>query len=325
MKKILKGMVAAMLLLSIVACSSGKEVELKLGQVIGAPHGTKSFGVTTVVVEGDKVVLAYIDEFQYLADDKFTGVPNSDAFAEAEAVKAGFVLGSKRVNDKAYSDNMAKAGSTVTIAKNYDLIQEFVVGKTIAEIEEVAKKPAEEAIDAVTGATLVDMPGYLMEIVNAAKAADQKVMYKGDVSKLTLKQVLGAPHGTKSFGLTTVVTDGEKVVLAHIDEFQYLADDKFTGVANSDAFAEAESVKAGLVLGSKRVNDKAYSDNMAKAGSTVAIAKNYDIIQEFVAGKTVAEIEEVAKKPAEEAIDAVTGATLVDMPGYLMEIVNAAK
>ena len=92
---------------------------LKLGQVQYAAHGTKCFAVMTVVLEGDKIVAALIDEYQVGAG--MVGVPNSEngfgGFAE------GTVLYSKRVNAAAYSNNMAtKAGSTVALDVNLSLI-----------------------------------------------------------------------------------------------------------------------------------------------------------------------------------------------------------
>ena len=42
-------------------------------------------------------------------------------------------------------------------------------GKTVAELKELAGKPAEEVIDAVSGATLADTAGYLGAIAAAAE------------------------------------------------------------------------------------------------------------------------------------------------------------
>ena len=67
---------------------------------------------------------------------------------------------------------MAKAGSTVSIDANFDAIQNFVVGKTIAELEaEIEGKTAEQMIDAVSGCTLADTLGYVSGLLEAAKAA----------------------------------------------------------------------------------------------------------------------------------------------------------
>ena len=130
---------------------------------------------------------AYIDEYQFL-DAEQTGVPNSEAFIAAGSVAEGQVLGSKRENNDYYSEMMEKAGSTMMISANYDEIQMFAAGKTIGELEELAGKPAEEVLDAVSSATLADTPGYLGVIADAAKAAkDSKaVVYEGDVDNLIL-------------------------------------------------------------------------------------------------------------------------------------------
>ena len=68
---------------------------------------------------------------------------------------------------------MAKAGSTVTLGANFDAIQNYAVGKTIDEIEATAS--GENAVDAVSGATLVDTAGYLATILAAAQAINSCV------------------------------------------------------------------------------------------------------------------------------------------------------
>ena len=168
MKKFLSLILAAMMLLSVTALAETHEV--KLGQVQWAAHGTKCFAVITVAMEGDVIVAAHIDEYQ--VGTGMEGVPNSEngfgGFAD------GNVLYSKRVNAEAYSANMQKAGSTVALNVNYDLIQDFVVGKTVAELETIIAGfggDATAAVDAVSGATLVDTLGYLQGLLAAAKAA----------------------------------------------------------------------------------------------------------------------------------------------------------
>ena len=144
---------------------------IKLGQVQWAAHGTKCFAVMTVVLEGDVIIAAHIDEYQVGAG--MVGVPNSEngfgGFTD------GKVLYSKRVNAEAYSNNMAtKAGSTVALDVSYDLIQAFCVGKTVAELEAAIAAfngDATAAVDAISGATLVDTLGYLQGLLAAAKAA----------------------------------------------------------------------------------------------------------------------------------------------------------
>ena len=168
MKKFLSLLLALCMMLSIAAMAETHEV--KLGQVQYAAHGTKCFAVMTVALEGDVIVAAYIDEFQVGAG--MEGVPNSEngfgGFTD------GKVLYSKRVNAEAYSANMQKSGSTVALDVNYDLIQAFVVGKTVAELETIIAGfggDATKAVDAVSGATLVDTLGYLQGLLAAAKAA----------------------------------------------------------------------------------------------------------------------------------------------------------
>ena len=169
MKKFLSLILAVAMLLSVAAFAETAH-EVKLGQVQFAAHGTKCFAVMTAVVEGDVIVAAYIDEYQVGAG--MVGVPNSEngfgGFTD------GKVLYSKRVNAEAYSANMAKSGSTVALDVNYDLIQDFCVGKTVAELADVITGFAgdkQAAVDAVSGATLVDTYGYLLGILAAAQAA----------------------------------------------------------------------------------------------------------------------------------------------------------
>ena len=59
------------------------------------------------------------------------------------------------------------SGATVTLGANFDAIQNYAVGKTIDEIEATAS--GENAVDAVSGATLVDTAGYLATILAAAQ------------------------------------------------------------------------------------------------------------------------------------------------------------
>ena len=56
-------------------------------------------------------------------------------------LKNGKVLASKDDNAEYYSKMMAeKGGSTNTLDENYAAIQDYVVGKTVAELEEILKK-----------------------------------------------------------------------------------------------------------------------------------------------------------------------------------------
>ena len=235
------------------------------------------------------------------------------------------------------------------IAANFDEIQTFAAGKTIAELEELAGKPAEEVLDAVSSATLADTPGYLGVIADAAKAAKENkaVEYDGDLNNVLLYADEFAAHGDKCFTLAATLSDGDTIILSYIDEFQFL-DAEQEGVPNSDVFTEAGSILDGKVLASKRVNNAYYSENMKNAGATMEIAANFDAIQDFVNGKSLSELDELvaqnyvaeeeetevleeesgaddrtALEDGEEEVDAISGATLVDKWGYLAAILNA--
>ena len=176
MKKIVAILLAAMMLLSATAVfaeAPAEPQEIKLGQVVCYLHG-HGFAVVTAVIQGETICLAKIDEFQFMGDREDVaaiGVPVADGtFSQTNAeTGAVSVLGSKRVNSDLYSLNMQRAGSKVQIATNYDAIEKFVVGKTIAQLE--AAVDVEGFADMVSGATLVDTPNYVKGIIAAAKAA----------------------------------------------------------------------------------------------------------------------------------------------------------
>ncbi len=168
MKKMLTAMLAALMALCLLVPAMAED-GIKLGQVDYAAHGTKSFAVMTVAMQGDTIVAAHIDEFQFLAAGDAVGVPNSDADF-GQSFPEGKVLASKRANVEMYSENMAKAGSTNALDVNYAAIEAFVTGKTIAELESaIESKTAEEMVDAVAGCTLVDTLGYVQGLIEAAK------------------------------------------------------------------------------------------------------------------------------------------------------------
>ncbi len=174
MKKILALTLACLMALCSFAAVA-EEAPVKLGQVQCAAHGAQCFAVITAAVQGDKVVAAWIDEFQVMSGEGVQGVPNSkDKFgANIVGNEDGKVLGSKRVNNTFYSGNMAtKAGATQEIVVSWQAIENFVVGKTIAELEAyAADKLGQQGVDVVSGATLVDTLGYLNGIIAAANVA----------------------------------------------------------------------------------------------------------------------------------------------------------
>ena len=176
MKKLFALLMAAVMLLAATAAFAETAEEpkpVKLGQVVVYLHGN-GFAVVSAAIQGEEIIAATIDEFQFLGDREdvaAVGVPVKDGtISQTDDSGAVKVLGSKRVNSDLYSLNMqAKAGSKVQIAANYDAIQAFVVGKTIEQLE--AAVEIEGFADTVTGATLVDTPNYVKGIIAAAKAA----------------------------------------------------------------------------------------------------------------------------------------------------------
>ena len=308
--------------------STGESVDLQIGQVITAAHGDKCFTQVTAVVQGDTVVAAFIDEYQFADGTQVEGVPNSDA---ADGFAAGYaegqVLLSKRAEADYYSELMSShGGATVRIDDNYDAIQEFAAGKTIAELADFKGKA--EAVDAVASATLADTGNYLAAIAEAAEVAKgtEAVAYEGDVSALKLNVEVGAAHGNKCFSTAAALTDGTTIVLSWLDEFQFADGTQVEGVPNSDATEGfAAGYAEGKVLLSKRMEAEYYSANMAeKAGSTVAIDENYNAIQAAVNGLSIDDAQAIADK-GEGAVDAVSGATLADTAGYISLIIDAAK
>ena len=141
---------------------------LQIGQSYTATSDYDYFTYAVAVVQGDTIVAAYLDDFQFFdtADGAdIVGVPNSDADFGADYAE-GKVLTSKRENAAYYSAMMAKAGSTVAIDANFDAIQNHVNGMTIADAEALAG--SENPVDAVSGATLADTAGYIQAILDAA-------------------------------------------------------------------------------------------------------------------------------------------------------------
>ncbi|MBM6411808.1 peptidoglycan-binding protein, partial [Lacticaseibacillus paracasei] len=136
-------------------------------------HGTQSFGIVTVAMQGDKIANVFLDEFQYMPAKDFGAVPNSNTDF-GKGIKAGTVLASKRANSDAYSAIMKSKGkATKTWQENSTAIDEFAKGKTVAELETAVSdlKGKKKASCVVSGATYTDTAGYLAAIIKAAKAA----------------------------------------------------------------------------------------------------------------------------------------------------------
>lgn len=304
------------------------EGKLVLRRSLKAPHGEGSFARVAVVTDGDKIVDASIDEFQYFdADSDFVGLPNQDEDTEFKAGDAeGKILGSKVENNDQYSALMKeKAKSTVSIADNYKAIQNFVKGKTIEELKEVVAGAEDgKAIDAVTGATLVDTKGYLEAIIETAEGRDNVTIFEAaNADDIKVQQIFGTAGNKNAVTDTFVVLEGDKIIAANIDEYQYM---EGKGVPNSDKKFGENFVDKEKVLASKLENNEAYSGQMKEyAKATKTLKESLNAIQKFVVGKTPEEIKEVIdSNEAGKPVDAISGATLTSTVGYLEEIYKAA-
>lgn len=145
--------------------------DVVLKQLDTAPHGKQSFGVTTVAMNGDKIVASSIDEFQFVAKNSkgFKGVPNSNSKFGNEGYKSGQMLISKQVNDKAYSALMKKeAKSKQSRMKSITAINKFAAGKTASDLLNTVTENKDKKSDVVSGATLVDTKNYLNSIAQTA-------------------------------------------------------------------------------------------------------------------------------------------------------------
>ena len=145
-------------------------------------------------------------------------------------------------------------------------------------------------------------------------------------TEVVLRRGYGAPHGELAVGRAVVLTAGDTIVAAHLDEFQYMApSDELTPVPNSDKGFGA-GAKEGVVMISKKVNDATYSKNMAdKAKATMLLSEGYAAIEAYAQGKTGQEIKDyAATQEAGKPVDAITSSTLVDTVGYLNLLADAA-
>ena len=305
---------------------------IKIGRAEAAAHGTKCFTVAVVAMAGDKIVAASLDDYQFMGKDVAIGVPNSDADFGKNYADPTKVLVSKLTNAELYSKNMKASGnSTISLDKNFHAVEAFAVGKTVAELEKIIEtNPKDPLVDAVTSATLVDTNGYLKAIVSAAKVAKENSPLQIETSALKSLKVgraEAAAHGTKCFTVAVTVMAEDKIVATSIDDYQFMGKDVAIGVPNSDADFGKNYADQAKVLVSKLTNAELYSKNMKTSGNaTISLDKNFDAVQAFAAGKTVAELEAIIKtNPKDPLVDVVTSATLVDTNGYLSAILAAAK
>lgn len=303
---------------------------LVMRQLYAAPHGKQSFAAVNVTLNGDTIVSAKIDEFQYVKKSSdWTGVPNSNKDFGKSYPKGQFLI-AKAENSKPYSALMKKeAKATHTWEENETAITNFVKGKKIEDLKaDVAKvKDTKKVSDVVSGATFADTAGYLQAIYDAATTGMVAEGIQTTDNTITEGQVLAAPHGTQSFGIVTVAMQGDKIANVFLDEFQYMPSKDFGGVPNSNADFGKE-IKSGTVLASKRANSEAYSAIVKSKGkATQTWQENSNAIDEFAKGKTIAELETAVSdlKGKKKVSDVVSGATFTDTSGYLTAIISAAK
>lgn len=284
----------------------------------GAAHGDRCFTSVVVATADDGTILAAsVDEYQFMGADTegITPVPNSDA-GFGEGCAEGKVLMSKVTNNDMYSAMIAeKAQSKQKWVTSMEAIQEYAVGKKPADL-------ANAGFDAVSGATLVDTPNYLKLIGEVAEMKDLTTTgtYTGDGSDLKMGRVITVAHGDRTFAEAVALVQGDVLVAASIDEFQFMGADSegIIPVPNSDA-GLGEGCAEGMVLMSKSVSSDMYSNMMKeKAQATVPWVESMAAIEAFVAGQKVSEV--AAKGP-----DAVSGATLVDTVAYVEAAKKAAQ
>jgi hypothetical protein len=190
-----------------------------------------------------------IDDYQVMAKDGTVAVPNSDADF-GKSFPAGKVLASKLANAASYTKNMKeKGGATLTVNQNFNGVETFVIGKTIAELDAAIKtNSSDPKVDAVTGATLADTNGYLNALAGAAKEASGKILtHKGDLTISTANYNL---IDTKVEGNIIFTTQAAK------DTFQMNNGSSVTG---SKILAEVDAVTTASVVKTNDAFEKAIS------------------------------------------------------------------
>lgn len=317
--------------------ATAQEAEpVKLYYGLDDPHGDNSFAYIVVAMQGDTIVDVYIDEFQFVEGDGWTGVPNSDK-AFGENYPEGQTLISKRENDEQYSGMMTEvAQATQSYVENIEAIQNFAIGKTIAEVEAAADQIDDDdanVSDVVSGATLADTDDYLDSIVEVVTDDGFSVTGAG-AENPEIKTLLATPNGDDALSLVSVVVDGDTIVAAQIDELQYNDEEAadWDSVPNG---GEDDGLGANIPedkdLISKLDNNEEYSALMKEyANATTSYKDSMQAISDFVAGKTFDEIQaaidELEGQSDNTAIsDVVSGATLASTPSYLSAILEAAQ
>ena len=169
MKRILCLLLILCMMLPIVALADG---EAKLGVAYAAGHGNGVMVASVVVVDGT-IVDAYIDEIYFTgAKDGYVLLPYASELGTKDDVLT--VAISKRENHEVYSKSMVDRGG-LDIADSYDVYQNFVIGKTIEELEAAVEgynaDNKTEFVDVVSGVTMVDTLFYINALLAAAHNA----------------------------------------------------------------------------------------------------------------------------------------------------------
>lgn len=138
--------------------------DITIGRVKATPHGESTFADVVVVLSGDTIIAASIDEYQF--GEGYVSVPGDVAKSDKG------VLYSKRVNNDQYSENMKKANATQSFYTSIEAIQSYAFGKTVSDLEDFLNDHGDKAgADLISGSTLNDTLGYLNSIIQAAKNA----------------------------------------------------------------------------------------------------------------------------------------------------------
>lgn len=298
------------------AAGGSSKVTLHRGYVVA--HGDKCFTQVVVAVDEEGIIRGVdVDDYQFMSASTqgLVPVPNSDSDFSAGIVE-GYQLASKKDNNDVYSAMMAeKAGSTVKWADSMAAIEEYAVGKKPDELKSAG-------LDTVSGATLVDAPNYLAGIAEVAEndAIASEGTFDPSSGEVALGRVNASCHGTKAFGNAVSLVQGNAIIAASIDEFQFVAvGDNVVSVPNSDAAFGTDYYVAGQTLTSKSANNEAYSAMLAeKAGSTTPWLTSIEAIEGALAGQKTSDV-------SIDGPDAVSGATLVDTANYAKAAIAAAK
>lgn len=151
-----------------------ESTDLTIKQSLSAPHDDRAFAIVSVVMDGDKVAAASIDELQIVTGDNWKGLPNKDGEWGKGPVEGAQVV-SKLVDTDAYSALMKeKAGATLPYIDQLKAVSAFATGKTVDELKAAIKEleglgEDGKVADIVSGATLQSTPEYLNAIVETAQ------------------------------------------------------------------------------------------------------------------------------------------------------------